>query len=141
MNKMNGQRNCQNGMVQIPEAMVVQMYSDIRELVAMHRKLIALYEEETELKKRHRAYLHVRDHADEVCRLDKKRIAEIHDHYEEDKQPEAAFPGVFGVLILPCSDEEDDSCFACQEEAGQDVDAFFRMLMGVLTEVNEKNKE
>lgn len=138
--------NNQSGMVQVPEAMLAQMYADIHELVHMHRALIALYEEEAELKRRHRAYLHVRDHADEVCKEDKRRIAEIREHYDatEKQAAEPDMPEVFGVLLFPC--EED--CSECEflntgnrDEGVKAVDDFFHMLMDVLMDEVKKQKK
>lgn len=138
MNKINEKTAAPCGMVQVPEEMLAQMYADIHELVQMHRKLIALYEEETELKKSHRAYLHVRDHADALCKLDKKRIAEIHGHYTEPEQ-EKEQPEVFGVLILPCDDEADNCSNKAvnmpEAEAAKDGEALIRMLLGALSEL------
>ena len=136
MNKMNRNFTAPNGMVQVPEAMVAQMYADIHELVNMHRELISLYEEESDLKKRHRAYLHVRDHAEDLCKADKLRVAEIYKHYEETRKAtsEEDVPGVFGVILLPVGDDS----IPDYDEAVKNADDFIRMLMGALTEASEK---
>ena len=136
MNKMNRNFTAPNGMVQVPEAMVAQMYADIHELVNMHRELISLYEEESDLKKRHRAYLHVRDHAEDLCKADKLRVAEIYKHYEEARKAAAEedAPGVFGVILLPVGDDSGPD----YDEAVKNADDFIRMLMGALTEASEK---
>lgn len=151
MNNVNKMAAKPAGMVQVPEVMLAQMYSDIHELVKMHRKLIALYEEESQLKKSHKAYLHVRDHADEVCRMDKKRVAEIREHYSERpdrKEKQEMTDGIWGVIILPAPDDAADECSHCDMKCGEEqeqmkaVDDFFNMLMGVLVEkLAEKEAE
>lgn len=139
------------GMVQVPEVMLAQMYSDIHELVKMHRKLIALYEEESQLKKSHKAYLHVRDHADEVCRMDKKRVAEIREHYSErpgKEEKQDMSDGIWGVIIFPASGDSTDECSQCEmkccseQDQQKTIDDFFNMLMGALVEkLAEKEAE
>lgn len=52
----------------------------------MHKNSIQMYETESALKKRYKAYLHVRDKADEMCRIDKQAIDVILDHYENTKK-------------------------------------------------------
>lgn len=53
--------------VTVPESMISMLFSDINTLHGMLAKLISMYELESELKKHHKAYLHVRDEADELC--------------------------------------------------------------------------
>ena len=146
MNKMNRNFTAPNGMVQVPEAMVAQMYADIHELVNMHRELISLYEEESDLKKRHRAYLHVRDHAEDLCKADKLRVAEIYKHYANahKESSEDEDQGIVGMILVPVGDMS-DSCEACNEkdscsdtDQAQVVNEFFRMLMRALSESADK---
>lgn len=147
MNPLNEFSGCKPGMVQISESMLMQMYADIHELVHMHGKLISLYEEEAELKKRHRAYLHVRDHADDVCRVDKRRIEEICEHYDAIGRyhGEHEMPEVFGVFIFPYEedfDKRDAQAVESKNESMKSVDDFFHMLMDVLMdEVSKQKKE
>lgn len=53
--------------VTVPESMICMLFSDINTLHGMLHKIISMYELESELKKHHKAYLHVRDEADELC--------------------------------------------------------------------------
>lgn len=63
--------------VEIPAKAFDRMMEVISGLAKMHMDLIQLYEMESELKKHHKAYLHVRDHADQVCKHDKAAIQEM----------------------------------------------------------------
>ena len=60
--------------VEIPEAELSLLRFSVATLAEMHLNLISLYEKESHLKKHHKAYLHVRDHADQVCAEDKKKV-------------------------------------------------------------------
>lgn len=55
--------------VSVPESMVSMLFGDINALHGMLTKMISMYQLESELKKHHKAYLHVRDEADEMCRV------------------------------------------------------------------------
>lgn len=55
--------------VSVPENMASMLFEDINALYGMLAKLISMYELESELKKHHKAYLHVRDEADDMCRI------------------------------------------------------------------------
>lgn len=68
--------------VEMPKALVVQMFMDVHALAQMHENLIEMYEIEGQLKKQHKAYLHVRDKAEKMCKNDKADVNEILDHYE-----------------------------------------------------------
>ncbi len=68
--------------IKMPKALVVQMFMDVHALAQMHENLIEMYEIESQLKKQHKAYLHVRDKAEKMCKNDKADIKEILDHYE-----------------------------------------------------------
>ncbi|MCD8379170.1 MAG: hypothetical protein LUC95_02340 [Lachnospiraceae bacterium] len=56
------------------QALIDHLCDDVSELVQMHYALILLYREESYLKKHHKAYLHVRDKADEACKRDVSRM-------------------------------------------------------------------
>lgn len=79
---MNERNNASVATIEMPEALVTQMFFDVHRLAEMHQDLIHMYEKESALKKHHKAYLHVRDRADEMCRQDKNHVAEILDHYK-----------------------------------------------------------
>lgn len=68
--------------IEMPKALVVQMFMDVHALAQMHENLIEMYEIESQLKKQHKAYLHVRDKAEKMCKNDKADVNEILDHYE-----------------------------------------------------------
>lgn len=55
--------------VSVLESMVSMLFGDINVLHGMLTKMISMYQLESELKKHHKAYLHVRDEADEMCRV------------------------------------------------------------------------
>lgn len=55
--------------VSVPESMVSMLFGDINTLHGMLSKMISMYQLESELKKHHKAYLHVRDEADEMCKV------------------------------------------------------------------------
>lgn len=76
-------------MISIPAQVFIQMYSDVRNLADMHQRLIRMYEEESALKKHHKAYLHVREQADEMCLKDKIRVKDILNHYEQEEEDAA----------------------------------------------------
>lgn len=69
-------------MVSIPAPVLTQLFFDVHYLADMHKNLICMYEKESELKKHHKAYLHVREEADAMCDQDKARVQTILDHYE-----------------------------------------------------------
>ena len=66
-------------MVELPETELFFLTNAVMNLAAMHMDLIRLYEKESHLKKHHKAYLHIRDHADEVCKKDKEKVKNIVD--------------------------------------------------------------
>lgn len=68
--------------IEMPKALVAQMFMDVHALARMHENLIEMYEIESQLKKQHKAYLHVRDKAEKMCKNDKADVNEILDHYE-----------------------------------------------------------
>ena len=67
---------------EMPKALVAQMFMDVHALAQMHENLIEMYEIESQLKKQHKAYLHVRDKVEKMCKNDKADVNEILDHYE-----------------------------------------------------------
>ena len=69
-------------MVSISADELSQLIYDMNHLALMHKNLIRLYEEESRLKKHHKAYLHIRDYADKVCADDKKTVAAIQNRYK-----------------------------------------------------------
>lgn len=68
-------------LIEIPAVAYIQLFFDVQILAQMHQNLISMYETESELKKQHKAYLHVREEADEMCRFDKQAVHIILDHY------------------------------------------------------------
>ena len=74
---MNAVREAKVKTVEIPEAELSLLRFSVATLAEMHLNLISLYEKESHLKKHHKAYLHVRDHADQVCADDKKKVQDL----------------------------------------------------------------
>lgn len=71
--------------VEVPEKALNRLLEITDGLVRMHLELIHLYEQESYLKKHHKAYLHVRDHAEAVCESDKHTISEMLESLHPDK--------------------------------------------------------
>lgn len=65
--------------IEIPEAEYNLMKTVINNLIFMHIRLISFYQTESDLKRHHRAYLHVRDEAENIIEEDIKEIKEILD--------------------------------------------------------------
>ena len=74
---MNAVKEAKVKTVEIPEAELSMLRFSVATLAEMHLNLIGLYEKESHLKKHHKAYLHVRDHADQVCADDKKKVHQL----------------------------------------------------------------
>lgn len=77
-------KNC-GGYHCVPDAVLTQMMADMDCLGGMLGDLIGLYEKESQLKKHHRAYLHVREHADQACKYYKEKMKEIANHWVDQK--------------------------------------------------------
>ena len=58
--------------IEIPEAELNLMKTVINNLIFMHIRLISFYQTESDLKRHHRAYLHVRDEAENIIEEDIK---------------------------------------------------------------------
>ena len=65
--------------IEIPEAELNLMRTVINNLIFMHLDLIGFYETESDLKRHHRAYLHVRDEAQNKIKEDIQDIKDILD--------------------------------------------------------------
>ena len=55
--------------VTVPESMITMLFGDVTALHGMLARMISMYALESELKKHHKAYLHVRDEADDLCQI------------------------------------------------------------------------
>lgn len=71
------------GYYKVPEFVIIQMFKDMEQLGKMLKELIALHQEETRLKKHHKAYLHVREYTDVVCKEHEKKMDAIQDRWKE----------------------------------------------------------
>lgn len=60
--------------ITIPVEAFEHMFVIMGALSQMHLRLINLYEIESDLKKRHKAYLHIREQAEEICKEDRKTV-------------------------------------------------------------------
>ncbi len=67
--------------VTVPESMISMLFGDINDLHGMLAKIISMYELESELKKHHKAYLHVRDEADELCLVYSSAMKTMHNRW------------------------------------------------------------
>ena len=63
--------------IEIPEAEYVTILETLQKLLGMHMNLIGYYKLESDLKKHHRAYLHVREEAEAVIENDLSEIDDI----------------------------------------------------------------
>ena len=77
---MNKNINNTNEAILVPKSEMINILLGTVQLARMHLRLIDLHEEESRLKKRHQAYLHVRDYADQICEEDKEQVASIIDN-------------------------------------------------------------
>ncbi len=73
--------------IEIPEAELNLMKTVINNLIFMHIRLISFYQTESDLKRHHRAYLHVRDEAEDIIEEDIKEIKEILDTLNGMEEP------------------------------------------------------
>lgn len=82
--------------ITVPESMVSMLFGDVNALHEMLAKLISMCEMESELKKHHKAYLHIRDEADELCRaysctmktMQKRWLTAMMEHFGTDVLPD-----------------------------------------------------
>lgn len=77
-------KNC-GGYHCVPDAVLTQMMKDMNCLGGMLGELIGFYEKESQLKKHHRAYLHVREYADQACKCYQEKMKEIANHWVDQK--------------------------------------------------------
>lgn len=77
-------KNC-GGYLCVPAAVLEQLGKDLVSLGGMLEHLISLYEKESQLKKHHRKYLHVREYADQACIRYKNNLKEIAKRWEDKK--------------------------------------------------------
>jgi hypothetical protein len=146
MNKnMNLNKNI-TCMVEIPETVLAGLFGSVNELANMHYELIQLYEVESQLKKQHKAYLHVRDHAEAVCAADKQKVLSImeklvdlmedHDKSEKKSAPENKKLDVFNLpegMVVMSTDTlgiMQDDMLLLAEEVDHMVGVFRSLLSG-----------
>lgn len=67
----------ENVTVSVPVMEANRFLRDMRDLLEAHFELVNLFEKESELKKHHRAYLHVREQMEEVVKESGPRVAQI----------------------------------------------------------------
>lgn len=101
--------------VTLPAAAVTQLFYDVQMLAMMHKRLIQMYEIESELKKQHKAYLHVRERAEEICEFDKMAVASILDHYENPKKYRKETI-CFHNYVNGIAEESCEGCKGCEGE-------------------------
>ncbi len=121
--------------IEMPKALVAQMFMDVHALAQMHENLIEMYEIESQLKKQHKAYLHVRDKAEKMCKNDKADVNEILDHYEHPGKYIDQALEIYADMIGEEMEEEASDDNEMSEEMDMKVDS------GVETEgVSEQEK-
>ena len=84
-----------NDTILVPKSEMVKILLGTVRLARMHLRLIDLHEEESRLKKHHKAYLHVREYADQICEEDKQDLSAIIDSIFPDKNlrdPKSVIP-------------------------------------------------
>lgn len=71
------------GYYKVPEFVISQIFKDMEQLGKMLKELINLHQEESRLKKHHKAYLHIREYTDVVCTEHEKKMEAIQDRWKE----------------------------------------------------------
>ena len=94
--------NINNDTILVPKAEVQDILFSILHLGLMHQRLIELHEEESRLKKQHKAYLHIREYADEICEEDKKAVASILGKFFHATGPDATEAVTLSGLAAKC---------------------------------------
>ena len=105
--------------VEMPKALVAQMFMDVHALAQMHENLIEMYEIESQLKKQHKAYLHVRERAEKMCKNDKADLNEILDHYEH---PGKYIDQALEIYADMIGEEMEEEEFSDDDEMREDTD-------------------
>ena len=84
-----------NDTILVPKKEMVKILLGTVRLARMHLRLIDLHEEESRLKKHHKAYLHIREYADQICEEDKQDLSAIIDSIFPDtnlRDPKSVIP-------------------------------------------------
>lgn len=134
---MNALKEARVKTVEIPEVELSALRVTVAALAKMHLELIRLYEEESHLKKHHKAYLHIRDHADQVCKEDKEKVNAMLQQFIQGDFDYENTPVVEEREFDPedcrgCADY--DECKKAAEEDGLDVFALPEGLVVMSTE-------
>lgn len=109
--------------MELPAAAVTQLFYDLQILAKMHQDLIQMLEEENALRKQHRASLHVRKQAEEMCQFNKKAIQVILDHYENPKKyMDQAID--FHNMLQEEHKEQDSNSTVEKEKEQEELDVF-----------------
>ena len=102
--------NSTNEAILVPKSEMINILLGTVQLARMHLRLIDLHEEESRLKKRHQAYLHVREYSDQICEEDKEQVASIIDSIFPDvnlRNPKSVIPVETAAYFNP------DLCQGC----------------------------
>jgi len=117
------EQNNKNLFVCMTKEKYEQMVRHEDHLKNMITELIKLHEEETRLKRHHRAYLHVRDYINVVCDADKLLLEKMQE--EAVKMPSVVLSSCDCAGVNdPCDHQESsckgccESCEACEECGG-----------------------
>lgn len=117
------EQNNKNLFVCMTKEKYEQMVRHEDHLKNMIMELIKLHEEETRLKRHHRAYLHVRDYINVVCDADKLLLNKMQE--EAVKMPSVVLSSCDRAGVnSPCDHQESsckgccESCAACEEYGG-----------------------
>ena len=134
---MNALKEARVKTVEIPEVELSALRVTVASLAKMHLELIRLYEEESHLKKHHKAYLHIRDHADQVCKEDKEKVNAmlqqfIRGDFDYENTPVVEEREFDPEDCKGCADY--DECKKAAEEDGLDVFALQEGLVVMSTE-------
>ena len=116
MNKNINNNSSTNEAILVPKSEMINILLGTVQFARMHLRLIDLHEEESRLKKRHQAYLHVRDYADQICEEDKEQVASIIDSIFPDvnlRDPKSVIPVETAAYFNPA---------LCEKTADEHVD-------------------
>lgn len=87
-----------------------RLLNDVSELLDVHFELIRLFQKESELKKHHRAYLHVREQMEDMIRASTPCLARIAEDLADAYSDVKAMCGMADAREMPC---EGCTCYDC----------------------------
>lgn len=109
MNK--NMNNTTTDTITIPVEAFEHMFVIMGALSQMHLRLINLYEIESDLKKRHKAYLHIREQAEEICKEDRKTVFAMIESLNPNNFPKVE--SAMSAVSQPKNAFDSEQCVGC----------------------------